>query len=291
MKLSVNFELFGRYPQEKAFSLLEEAGFQAVDYTFPYARQALTPEAHARILGEGWRDYALQFRERLEKSGLVCSQAHAPMLWDGSIPTDLAHPEYRDVVYSIRSAAVMGAKTIVLHTVEPRVGETVEQTNLRYFESLIPYAREAGIQIAIENLWTPPFDLVRSRYVGRYHRPEDMNRLISRLASPWVCVCLDVGHAAMTGVAPEEYILGLTPGILGALHIHDNGLERDDHTLPYLGKLHWEKITQALKTTGYSGDFTLELTGKLTAMPEPLVPYALRLAGEMGKYLMGQIQK
>ncbi|MBR2127888.1 MAG: hypothetical protein IJ940_03355, partial [Bacteroidales bacterium] len=63
--------------------------------------------------------------------------------------------------------------------------------------------------------------------------PKDILKHVSSPFSVRTClkdaVCVDVGHAAISGPDPEELIRGLDNKTLGCLHIHDNDYLHDQH--------------------------------------------------------------
>ena len=121
-----------------------------------------------------------------------------------------------------------------------------------------------------------------------FPRPELLNRVMAALDPDCFIICMDLGHALVAGMETQDYLTGLTPGILKALHIHDNDGSSDQHRLPYLGQVNWSAVMAGLAAYGYCGDFTMELTGYLGSFPPRLIPQALTLASAVGRDLMQQ---
>ena len=154
---------------------------------------------------------------------------------------------------------------------------------------MIPYCEKAGINIAIENLFTN--DKKRGRLFTRFGTPETLNSLIEKVDSPYAVACIDVAHAELTGTDADKFIRGVKPELLQALHIHDNEYLNDKHTLPFNGKFNWENIMTALKEVGYKGDLTLEIIGWIPQYPNELLPQAMKFAAEVGKHLISIFEK
>ena len=114
---------------------------------------------------------------------------------------------------------------------------------------------------------------------------------MKELESPWYAVCVDVGHAAISGPDPEELIRGLDNKTLGCLHIHDNDYLHDQHLLPYTGDLNWENITSALKDICYQGAFSLECINYFKRFDDAMMPEALSFAVKTGRYLIAKIEQ
>jgi sugar phosphate isomerase/epimerase len=70
-------------------------------------------------------------------------------------------------------------------------------------------------------------------------------------------VCMDVGHAHLTGGAPEA--IELLSGYLVTTHLHDNDGRGDDHLVPFDGTLDWPGTLMAFFKVGYGGPLVLEL--------------------------------
>jgi sugar phosphate isomerase/epimerase len=69
--------------------------------------------------------------------------------------------------------------------------------------------------------------------------------------------CLDVGHAHLTGGAPEAAeTLG---GYIITTHIHDNAGRSDDHLVPFDGTIDWTTTLSSVLKFGYRGPLMFEL--------------------------------
>lgn len=73
---------------------------------------------------------------------------------------------------------------------------------------------------------------------------------------------------------------------VGSLHIHDNDLYNDLHTLPFLGKIDWKEVMRALKEIDYKGNFTYENTSFFKCFPDEFLMDCLVLSEKVGGYLM-----
>lgn len=279
MQMSVElYTLSQKFGDEKAIDLAKEAGFDAIDYSYYWGNEK---EA---VLGEGYRDYAMSLRKKLDAAGLVCNQAHAPFSFGYGATFDVQEPKYLWLVRSIESAAILGATTIVVHALSVPDEVDFEAYNIAYYQSLIPYCEKYGIRVAVENLFS--YDGKRKRMVGKLGSPRELNRIVKEIASPFIVACIDLGHASLTGYEPEDFIAKTDKNILKALHVQDNNYLSDEHTLPFLGELHWNAVMEALKKNGYTGDLTFEIFHYLERFPAPLIPDALKLAAATGRYLI-----
>ena len=103
-------------------------------------------------------------------------------------------------------------------------------------------------------------------------------------------ICLDVGHSALIGEEPQDAIRYLGKERLQALHVHDVDYITDLHTLPFVGKLEWNNICQALHDIGYEGELTFEADGFLRNYTNDNIDMACRYMVQTGRYLISLIE-
>ena len=194
---------------------------------------------------------------------------------------------FDEIVTAMRNASWLGAPMIVVHPcthldfdVEGNP-EKLFDFNLDFYTRLIPYAREFGIKIAIENIG-------RSSVTST---PERLNRLYDALNDPVFTVCFDVGHCLFEGCDPAEAIRKIGDRLVnGCTHVHDNSGKGDDHTLPYYGKVDWESVMKALADIGYAVDLNYEASGFVKDIPTELRPDGLAYMAKIGRYLIGRFE-
>lgn len=284
MKLSVElYTLSQRFGDHKAIEIAKNVGFDAIDYSYYMLNE------NEEILGDSYKEYAQSLRAKLDECGICCSQAHAPFKIRYENKLDVSDERYLRLVRSIESAAILGAENIVVHALDVPKGVDFEDYNIRYYRGLIPYCEKFGIRVAVENLFH--HDRKRKCIVGNVGTPEELNRIVEKIDSPWVVACVDIGHASLTGNEPEEFIARMNPNILKCLHVQDNDYLEDRHILPYMGDLNWENIMCSLKEIGYTGDFTFEIINYLKKFPDELVEDSLRFAVAVGRHLISLYQK
>lgn len=283
MRLSLeNYILRNRFGEEEAIKMAKEAGFDAIDYSYYWL------EEESEILGENYIEYAKEVKKLLEKYGLVCNQAHAPFDLKFDDELSEANPEYVQMIRAIESAGVLGAESIVVHTIHmPENSERgFWEYNINYFNGLGKYAKKAGIRIAVENLFCRDKKRNCISRQGRLATPERLSRFVGELGTDNFCACIDVGHAAISGTEPEDFISNMEKGIICALHVQDTDYLDDRHTIPFSGMHNWENIMKALKEYGYDGDLTFETLKFIKNFPDKLMPTCLKLLADTGRYLI-----
>lgn len=282
MKLSVEtYTLSKNFGDFKAIEIIKNAGFDAIDYSFFYEKEEV-------LIGE-FREYAKKVKAHLDKVGLECNQAHAPFSLRYEMEKEDIKERYEYILRSIEFASILGAKNIVVHALTVPYGVDFEKVNLEFYKSFIPYLEKFNVSLSVENLFTR--DTKRKRILGKLGSPEELNKMVEQINSPFVNACVDVGHASLTGFEPEIFIENMNPEYLQALHIQDTDYLEDKHLLPYLGELNWENIMKALKKVEYKGELTFEIVKYLEKVPEEMLPSALEFANKIGRYLISICEK
>ncbi len=285
MRISIETHIFGPSVDHKdAVRMIKEAGFDCYDLSFT---RNIAPEYD--MLGEDYRERAMALREYADSIGIVCNQSHAPFKLryeDGFSPDN---EKYQRVLRSIECAAIAGAEAIVVHRVVVPDGVDVFEYNRKYYLSLLPYAEKFGIKIAVENLFD--FDPVTEEIGGGFLAdPKEHAEFVRSLGSPQFIICLDIGHSALTGWAPEDAVAGQDPALCRAIHVHDNDFVGDRHVFPMSGLFNWDAICEAFAKMGYEGDMTLEVIRPLSIAGPELMPDSLRYAAAVARELVRKIE-
>jgi sugar phosphate isomerase/epimerase len=160
---------------------------------------------------------------------------------DGSLPLSLSCLERRRRIESMDEIkrALEVAETLPFKYLVVHLGLDDEEYDLRKFdaaftsiEHLKIFANERGVRILLEN---------NPSALGNPDRVYDFIHY-TRLD---VKVCIDVGHAFLTGeIRPA--IEKLAP-FAASVHVHDNERERDDHLMPLDGKIDWTDTMKSLR--------------------------------------------
>ena len=284
MKLSIDTSTQSiRFGDEKTIQMAKKAGFDCIDYSFDCSDES------KQMCGENYRELAQQVRKILDANDITCNQAHAPEDFCYGCKFDMSDEKYLKIVRSMEAAAIMGAKHIVVHSIAVPDDIDVFTYNVEFYKSFEKYCEKFGICIAIENLFS--YNGKTHFHAGRLHTPEQLKRLVKALNSTWYGVCIDVGHAAITGYEPDEIIRAFNNQTLKVLHIHDNDYHWDLHLLPYEGRFNWDKIMASLKKIDYKGDFTYEIFQYLNKYNNDFMEEALLFAAKTGHYLISKFEE
>lgn len=272
---------------EEGVLTLKRAGYDALDLSLFRMTRNDSP-----YVCDGWREYTEAQRRFADANGIVFNQAHAPFSfkWDDpEVREGTAQPR---VLRSFEIAAMMGADTIIVHPLHyceyKGHEEEMHELNLAYYRSMIPYCREYGIKVAVENMWQNDRRRSFITYDVAAH-PEDLAAYIDELDSEWIVACLDLGHCGLVGEEADNCIRILGHDRLKALHVHDNNYREDSHTMPGMGLMNWDAICSALHDINYDGEFTYEADSFLRNFPKDYLERAAAFMVQTGRYLIDKI--
>jgi sugar phosphate isomerase/epimerase len=137
----------------------------------------------------------------------------------------------------IDMTAQLGGHAIVMHI----PGEPGNVPVRRSLDELEPYARERGIRITIEN--------------GMF---EAIEPLLDEYPSDYLGLCYDCGHGNMRSDGLER--LDAIKDRLVCIHFHDNDGEGDQHQLPFMGTVEWERLASILAASAYDLPVQMEVS-------------------------------
>ena len=200
MELSINISnLMGRYDFAKCIDIYKEAGFTACDYSL----MGLVNDGD-KWNGANYRELAEEVRRISDEKGFPITQTHAPFtfksaLWDD--PTSYEEIVFPRMVRTLEISGMIGAKVVVVHPIHHMVyhghEEEIFERNMAYYRSLIPYAKEYGVKVAVENMFQA--DPRRKCIVAdTCSNLQEFIRYVDTLDSEQITACLDVGHVGIT---------------------------------------------------------------------------------------------
>ena len=294
MKLTMNVSpQSGKRTCFDTFDILSKAGFDSVDFML---NDLVFDDSDMFLANTA--EYCEKIRLGANKHGLTVEQTHAPFQfknWDNE-----EHFEsviFPRIVRSLEMSALLGAKISVVHPLHHRVYKGHEQEifelNMSFYKRLIPYCKEYGVKVGIENMWQR--DKLRKCIVmDTCNSSEELKRYIDTLDSEYMVACLDLGHVglALRDDEAQDFIRALGHDRLKALHVHDNDYQGDLHALPYLGKMNWVEITQALADINYDGDLTYEVSSSLlNTADDSFTPIGAKFMANVGRHLISEIER
>lgn len=296
MLLSTQTEFFTKkYGYEKGVEKLCKIGYDCLDLTLTH----LGKEDSDPLLSDNYREIAQTMRKTAEKYGVHFNQCHAPYRFRDYDFINNKEAK-NDILFKIRRsieiAGIVGAQIIVVHpwhhkNFQVESPEYFFNINMDFYGELAAYAAKAGVKIALENMWQK--NIFTNRIVSDVcSNPYEFSRYVDALNERYggFVACLDIGHCALTGILPEESIKVLGKR-LGALHVHDNNTEDDEHLLPFCGKINFMNVMNALKEINYKGQFTFEADKFLKKFPSEHDITVSTFMESTGRFLISLFEK
>ena len=274
---------------------------QRILSTYPFVSRKLTPELLGQISGAGFQALEIFFSRghfdyttkseiqamagALEANHLKLLSIHAPNSRDlsatreGGTPLSICEVErvrridaMDEFKRALDVAGDLPFQRMVLHmggsreTADPRKRDAAFSS----LEHLILHARHVGVTITVENTTS---EMGEPAYLRAF---VDETRLYGLRFN------FDIGHANLTDIIPgsghsSRILCAFEPlrDSLGAVHLHDNHGEKDEHLPPYEGSIDWPTAISMLKTAPNAA--TLPVTLELKEKTGPEAPSAAEL--------------
>lgn len=186
------------------------------------------------------------------REGVAIRSVHAP--FRGDIQLSAPEGPGRDRIIQfyedfLPKAAAIGAGIIVVHAGKPAAASEHGAILVRaagMLRHLAPQARELGLRFALENL--PP------GWPGS--DPRQLAEIATALKDHPIGLCLDTGHAHMTGDLVKTFKV-MKPHIIH-FHLHDNDGTQDLHLPPPFGTIDWEAFLREWKDFPFDAPLVLE---------------------------------
>lgn len=270
-------------PMEDSMRACSAAGFEYVDANLCGQSRPNQP-----LTSEDWEDWAHRMRALADRLGLKVTQAHAywPIQYkvfpDGTRSD--GEPGEELMRRSVLAARILGSEWMVVHplTVNDGVWYSRKKSfeyNVSYFGRWAGFYAANGVGMAIENM-----NCVNGKM--RYGaEPDDLMELVEAIGHPMVGICLDTGHAHLSGLDAAAAVRRFAPH-LRATHIADNHGNADEHFAPFHGSVDWPAVMKALRETDYRHDFSFEIHMLTAPYPAAVQGNLVRFAYDLGRHLL-----
>ena len=291
------------------FQYLKENGFSCVDFSlnsFLTNKQLYQKELNTFFnqSEEQLFEYFRPMKEAAAKVGIEIFQMHMPYPNYVPMASEELNSYLRDVmsVKSMKLCHYLGCKYIVIHGFKLAYflgSEEAEWAKTQDFiEFLAPLAKEYGITICIENIYTSiGKHIVEGPCCNAHKAAERIDRINEKYGAEVLGFCFDTGHANLVGIDFERFITTLGQR-LKVLHIHDNDGMVDLHQVPFTftktrenrPSTDWDGFINGLKKIDYHGVLNFETAPVLESFPAELKEEALRMIGTIGRYFGEKIE-
>jgi sugar phosphate isomerase/epimerase len=132
------------------------------------------------------------------------------------------------------------------------MGSPDDPYTLKYLETiyyslelLIPFARDRGVRLALENI------------PNALSPMEKILRFLEEAQLADVGICFDSGHSNLLPSPAEE--IEMAGSKIVTTHLHDNHGQKDEHLLPFEGSISWPRVLESFDKIRYQGCLLLEL--------------------------------
>ena len=295
MKLAMNIEGFrARYGLEKAAQLCKTAGFDSCDYSLGAMR-----DRDNILNGENYIAETELIRKTAAENGLPITQTHTPFTFK-EWKDPVAYEEFimPAIRRSVEISGRLGAKVAIVHPLHHFLykghEDEIFELNMDFYRSLIPICKEYNVKVGIENMFQVD---PRRKHITHdtCSSITDFLRYIDTLDSEYMVACLDVGHIGLPLSDNEswDFVRALGHERLQSLHVHDNDYRNDQHLLPYMGKIDWAQVAQALGEIDYQGIFTYEVSTAFVAasMDDEFAPVAIKYMADVGRHICDMVDR
>ena len=226
-----------------------------------------------------------QLGEWLKETGLALHGIHAPIVesmhgadkWGATISNAVGDTSLRQAAVSEAAIALNIAKQIptgvlVVHLGTPTVqgGENNRTAAFRSVEEICRLAEPIGVRVALEVIPNPLSDA--ASLVSMLERDLD---------APHAGICLDFGHAFLMGDVSD--VIEQVAEHLVATHVHDNDGKKDEHLVPFDGRINWDAALMTMQKVGYEGTYLMELAN--TSSPAEVLRKAQSARARFDKLL------
>lgn len=291
----------------EGFRMLKRAGFSCVDFSLNYYLTNKTlyrmEQNHFfdKTRGE-LEDYFTPHKREAQAAGIRIHQMHMPYpiyvpngkkelndyLWNVMAPKSMELCSFFEcsyiVIHGFKLAKNLGSE-------EAEWSETE-----RFIHSIAPMAKEMGITICIENLYSSVGKhIVEGPCCNVGKAVERIDRINDRYGAEVLGFCFDTGHANLARLDFEDFMTRLGHR-LKVFHIHDNDGVGDLHQIPFTftktrenqPSTDWEGFVRGLRAIGFDKVLSFETAPVLSAFPQDMKEDVLALIAKIGKHFASE---
>jgi sugar phosphate isomerase/epimerase len=207
--------------------------------------ERLRPEHLTAITGHGFEALELfASREHIDYHDPAAVGAFASWLRDAGLEIPSVHAPTHEPAAEMTAALEMARHIPFQHFVLQL--DASRDAAVRAIDALHRVAEPLGVTLALEVTAGEPWT------VGAL-----LDLIENDLDGIRLGICMDVGHAFLSGDAAEA--IETAGGYITTTHLHDNTRRRDDHLVPFQGAVDWPGVVMAFEKIGYDGVFMFEI--------------------------------
>ncbi len=283
-----------------AYKLISEIGFEAVDANIDevFTPGAINKREISKAVSGSEKDLldALKpWKDASEKYNLPNFQAHAPF---PSYVFDEKDESYNDFLVEmlqkiIRGCDYINCRNLIVHPFflgyEHQLDPKTEwELNIDHYSKLIPAAKEYGVTICLENMFSGHNGKIMAAICSDITQAcEYIDTLNGIAGGKQFGFCADIGHLVVCGLDIRQSLDELGDRIC-AFHVHDNDGSHDDHLAPYMGIADWDRFAQGLADIKFDSVMSFETINVWGKFPKEVAPDIMRAIYSSGKKFVGR---
>ncbi len=256
-----------RYGDFRALEIAKEIGLDAVDFTL--GNQEPDKEDSIYFKGDDYvRKYYGELGAYAKELGIIISQTHGRCA-SYRKDEDWNRTTLEKTRLDLIATKALGAPTLVVHNLATgRMGietpaEEMRSMSFKMWMDMLPFAKKYGVKIATETFGDSPAYGCCDFFGRNEEFKANYNRVKATEYGEWFTACADTGHsnkAMRFGEPTPAEVIRQMKGEFTILHLNDNDTLTDQHKMPLSGTIDWQDVLLALKETGYSGVYNMELS-------------------------------
>ena len=290
------------------FEMIRNAGFSCVDFSLH--GYLINKDIYQGNLNDFFdksiselEEFFRPQRNAAESVGISIHQMHMP--YPMYVPTggkELNEYLIKNVApKSMQLCSFMDCQYIVIHgfKLASYVGSEEQEWEYteKFLENILPFAKECGITVCIENLYDNiAHHLVEGPCCNAKKAVERIDRINDKYKAEVLGFCFDTGHANLVGLDFEKFLTTLGHR-LKVLHIHDNDGVRDLHQIPFTfsrkrentSSTDWQGFINGLRNINFDKVLNFETGPVLTSFPDEMKFEALSFIAKIGKYFASRL--
>lgn len=280
------------YGCKEAYRHIKDWGFDAVDANIDHVLSwgEISKGNIKQMLVEGGSDFFDLFKpwaEGAKEYGVDNYQAHAPFP-SYVFGQELINSQMIEVLKNtIRACDLISCPNLIIHPFlagyDKRLSDEDEwELNIESYSRLIHVAKEYGITICLENMFTGFKGKIYAACCSDIQTAAKYVDTLNGIAGQ-ECFgfCLDTGHALLCGLDIKQTMVTLGKRIR-AFHIHDNNGVSDQHLAPYMGVLDWNRFVEGLKAIKYESTLSFETFNVWNTVDKEVMDNMMRFICDCG---------
>ena len=288
------------YGIDGAYKIIKECGFDAVDANVDHLltgrniRDNAFPQA--LLDGQGIKEIFAPWGDAAKKYGIDNFQAHAPFPSYVFGNDETNKNMILTLENTIRGCDSIDCRNLIIHPFflgydKKLSAEEEWDLNIRSYSALITAAKEYGVTICLENMFTSYKGKIYAACCSEIDTACRMIDELNRIAGEKLFgFCLDTGHMLLCGLDSKETVLKLGKRI-SAFHLHDNDGRDDQHLAPYLGILDWNRLIEGIKEIGFDATLSFETFNVWNVVDTEVMTSMLKFISECGRMFARRIAR